>query len=175
MTELQPSTIQINLSKTAIALLLATLCHKRAGILSIEMNEDLHPKSCSIKAKLDTPKEVANNEETLAYVKEWNEFMEATRKEMKKCVIAQSTHTVNFLHESCLELFSNHLVNITKGYITYHRELKTSNNKPLSNHAYSAVVVYCYFSTLSATNKLFGHYLHKDQDVHMESFKKAHM
>jgi hypothetical protein len=48
------------------------------------MNENIDHKLANIKAKLDMPKELADDKQTLANIKEWDEFMENTRKEMKK-------------------------------------------------------------------------------------------
>jgi hypothetical protein len=85
------------------------------------LNEDLHPKAANLKAKLATPKELSNNKKTLTNIQEWDDFILAMKKEMKKKIINQSTRTANFLTESHLEMFNNQLVNIAE------------TNKPLSN------------------------------------------
>jgi hypothetical protein len=176
LIESQPTAIQVTLSETAIALLLATetLCHKRAGILSLRLNDALYPKAANLKAKLATPKELANDEKTLTNIQEWDDFILATKKEMKRKIINQSTQTADFLTETHLEI-TNQLVNIANGYTTYLRELEQVSSEPLSNQVYGAAAVYCYFSTLPATHKLFTSYLFEEQDNLMRSFKKTYM
>jgi hypothetical protein len=177
MIESQPSAIQVTLNETALILLLATqtLRQKQAGILSLELNADLYPKASNLKAKLDYPKELANDEETLKNVKEWDEYIETTKKEMKKRIIKQATRTATFLHSARLELFHSRLTNIAEGYTTYHRKLEQANDEPLSNQAYGAAAVYCYYSTLPATNKLFLQYLHEEQDDTMLAYYKQYL
>jgi hypothetical protein len=177
LIESQPSAIQVTLSETAIALLLATqtLRHKRAGILSLEMNDDLYPKPANLKTKLAVPKELENDEKTLSNIKEWDDFIVATKEVMKKKIIQQSIRTADFLNESRHELFHNQLVTIAEGYTTYEREIEHATDEPLSSQAYGAAAVYCYFSTLPATHQLFMNYLNEEQEDLMKAFKKSYM
>ncbi len=95
---------------------------------------------------------------------------------MKKKIIHQSIRTVNFLSKSWQELFNNHPINIMEGYTHYHHKLsKKVTNKSLSNEAYGAAAVYCYYSTLLATHKLFMSYLLEEQEDLMIAFKKIFM
>ena len=175
--ESQPTAIQLTLSDTAVAMLLATktLRDKRAGFVNLTMNEALIPKSCNIQAKLSFPHEMRDDVKTLENVQKWDDLIKRTREDLKKKIIEQGERTIAFLEEKRQELFNERLLIISEGYVTWFRELEGSEiTAPVSNYAYGAACLYCQYNTLDSRNALFT-YLCADQDDLLKSFKKAYL
>jgi hypothetical protein len=63
---------------------------------------------------------------------------------------------------------------IVEGYATWHGKVEGVQTTPLSNHAYGAAMVYCYYNKLGACNELFT-YLCKDQEILLRNFKQTHL
>jgi hypothetical protein len=174
--ESQPKAIQVTLSDTAITMLLATrkLREKRAGLVNLITNTDLFPRSANLLVKLDFPKELKDDEQTLENVQEWNDFIKKTKNDLKDRIVKQGERTADFYQEQRLLTFNNLLLVIAEGYTAWHGEIEGVENTPLSNHAYGAASVYCYYNTLGARNELFT-YLHEDQETLLRNFKQTHL
>jgi hypothetical protein len=174
--ESQPKAIQATLSDTAITMLLATrkLREKRAGLVNLLMNTDLYPRSANLLVKLDHPKELKDDAQTLENVQEWNDFVKKTKNELKERIIKQGERTADFYQEQRLLSFNSLLLVIAEGYTTWHREVEGVQETPLSNHAYGAASVYCYYNTLGTCNELFT-YLCEDQETLLRNFKRTHL
>jgi hypothetical protein len=175
--ESQPTAIQVTLSDTAVAMLLVTrkLRDKRAGIVNLTMNPTLYPRSCNLKVKLAFPNEMKDDEKTIANSKKWDEFIQTTKDEMKKQLVTQGERTISFMSEKRLELFNERLLTIAEGYVTWYSALDdVEAENTVSNHAYGAASIYCYFDTIAPNNCIFE-YLGVNQDIFLEDFKKKHL
>jgi hypothetical protein len=174
--ESQPRALQVTLSDTAIAMLLATrkLRDKRAGIVHLTTTTDLYPRSANLQVKLDYPKELKDDEQTIQNVKEWDDFLKVTKDKLKAKILVQSERTAEFYQEQRLKTFHDNLLIIAEGYVTWHNEIAGVTDIPLSNHAYGAASVYCYYNTLAPMNEIFS-YLCEEQDSLLKAFKTEHL
>jgi hypothetical protein len=153
----QPPAIKSSLSDVAIRLLLGTqkLSYNRAGTLTQRMNEDSFPRPVNIKAKLEFPPALKDYPQTIQKLHQWNDYLDEVKKKLKVGVLAQSDHICEFLHKERSGLFMEKIVAMAKGYGVYHRQLEGAEGAPLSNQAYGAGGVYCYYSRLPAGHEVF--------------------
>jgi hypothetical protein len=174
--ELQPKAIHVTLSDTAITMLLVTrkLREKRAGLVNLTTNTDLYPCSANLLVKLDFPKELKDDEQTLENVKEWNDYVKHIKDELKKRIVKQGERTAKFYQEAHLKNFFKLILVIAEGLATWHGKIERVTNTPLSTHAYGAVSIYCYFNTLDPRHELFT-YLCEDQDLILKYFKQTYL
>jgi hypothetical protein len=77
----------------------------------------------------------------------------------------------DFFQAKRLGTFNDHLLIIAEGFVAWHCAIKGVKETPLSNHAYGAVSLYCYYNTLHLRHELFT-YLCEDQDSILRDFKK---
>jgi hypothetical protein len=174
--ESQPKAIQVTLSDTAITMLLATrkLREKRAGLVNLTTNTDLYPRSANLLVKLDFPKELKDDELTLENVKEWTEYVQHVKDELKKRIVKQGERTAEFYQEQRLKTFFKLILVIAEGLTTWHGEIEGITATPLSTHAYGAAGVYCFLNTLGPMNELFS-YLCETQDTLLRDFKNTYL
>jgi hypothetical protein len=174
--ESQPKALQATLSDTAITMLLATrkLREKRAGLVNLTTNPDLYPRSANLLVKLDYPKELKDDEQTLENVKEWTDYIKHTKDELKKRIVKQGERTAEFFQEQRLKTFFKLILVISEGLTTWHGEIEGATELPLSTHAYGAASVYVFFNTLGPCNELFS-YLCEPQETILREFKNTYL
>jgi hypothetical protein len=175
--ESQPQAIQDTLGDTAVAMLLATrkLRERRAGLVNMTRNVTSYPRSCNLKAKLAFPQDMKEDPQTQENVKVWDDYIQKTKDEMKKQVLKQGERTVEFLTEKRLDLFQTRVLTIAEGYFTWFAELEGLNEPPtLSNQAYGAVSIYCYFNSIGPGDRIFS-YLFEEQDSLLKAFKLKYL
>jgi hypothetical protein len=176
LIESQPPAIKSLLSGTAIGLLLATqkLSSKQAGILAQRMKEDSFPRSVNIKAKLEVPRALKDDPQTIENLHQWNDCLDEVKKKLKVKVLAQSDRTCEFLHKERFGLFMEKIVAIAEGYGVYHRQLEGAEGAPLSDQTYGAAGVYCYYSRLPAGHEVFQ-YLGEDKTTSLTEVKAKYL
>jgi hypothetical protein len=176
LIESQPPAIRSLLSDTAIGLLLATqkLSSKRSGILAQRMNRDSFPRLVNIKGKFEFPTALKDDAKTIDNLHKWNEYLNKVKKKLKVQVLAQSDWTCEFLHEQRFGLFMKKIVAITEGFGAYHRQLEGAEGAPLSDQAYGAAGVYCYYSRRLACHEVFT-YLGKDKKTTMAEVQAKYL
>jgi len=109
-------------------------------------------------------------------VKVWDDYIQKTKDEMKKQVLKQGERTVDFLTEKGLALLQDKVLTIAEGYFTWFAELEGLDTPPptLSNQAYGAVSIYCYFNSISPSDRIFS-YLFEEQDSLLKAFKLKYL
>jgi non-homologous end joining protein Ku len=70
-------------------------------------NTGLYPRSANLLVKLDYPKEVKDDEQTLENIQEWNEFIMETKNDLKERIVKQGQRTADFYQEQCLLTFNS--------------------------------------------------------------------
>jgi hypothetical protein len=104
---------------TIIAMLLATwkFHDKQVGIVHLMLTTYLYPCSTNLlKVKLDYPKELKDDKQTLQNPKDWDSFLEQTEDTLKAKIIKQGKQTAGFYQEQQLKTFHNNLLTIAEGY-----------------------------------------------------------
>ena len=175
--ESQPQAIQDTLGDTAVAMLLATrkLRERRAGLDNMTRNVTSYPRSCNLKAKLAFPQDMKEDPQTQENVKIWDNYIQKTKDEMKRQVLKQGERTIEFLTEKRLELFQERVLTIAEGYFTWFAALEGLNEPPtLSNQAYGAVSMYCYFNSIGPGDRIFS-YLFEEQESLLKAFKLKYL
>jgi hypothetical protein len=128
-----------------------------------------------LKAKLAFPQEMKEDPQTQENEQIWNAYIQTTKNEMKRQVLKQGERIVEFLQEKRLLLFHEKVLIIAEGYFTWFSELEGIEAPPaLSNHAYGAVSIYCYFNSIGPSNPIFS-YLCEDQETLLKAFKKKYL
>jgi hypothetical protein len=151
------------------------LREKRAGIVNLTSNKDLYPRSCNIKMKLNFPIEMKDDEQTIENSKKWDENIQRMKDEMKKQLVNQGERTIEFMQDKRLELFHERLLTIAEGFVTWFSALDgVDAPATLSNHAYGAASIYCFYNELPPRHGVFT-YLGEDQNSLLELFKKKHL
>jgi hypothetical protein len=139
-----------------LLLAMQKLSSKRAGILAQRMNEYSFPRSVNIKAKLEFPLALKDEPQTIENLHQWNDYLGEVKKKSKVQVLTQSDRTCEFLHKERFGLFMEKIVAIAENYCAYHRQLEGgAEGAPLSDQAYGAAGVYCYYSRLPAGHEVF--------------------
>jgi hypothetical protein len=134
------------------------------------MNEDWFPRLVNIKTKLEFPTALKDDAKTIENLRKWNEYLAEVKKKLKVQVLAQSDRTCEFLQEQRFGLFMEKNVSMAEGFGAYHHQLEGAKGAPLSNQAYGAVGVYCYYNRLSAYLDVFS-YLGEDKKKSMAKVK----
>jgi hypothetical protein len=107
--------------------------------------------------------------------KKWDELIQQMKTEMKKQLVNQGERTIKFMQEKRLNLFHERLLTIAEGYVTWFSALDSINApETLSNHAYGAASIYCFYSEIAPRHGIFS-YLSRDQNSLLESFKLKHL
>jgi hypothetical protein len=138
------------------------------------MNEDSLPRSVNLKAKLEFPTAMKNDAKTIENQQKWNEYLSEVKKNLKVQVLAQSDRICEFLHEQRFGLFMEKIVAIAEGFGAYHRQLEGAEGAPLSDQAYGAAGVYCYYSRLPACHDVFR-YLGEDRKTSMAEVQAKYL
>ena len=138
------------------------------------MNEDSFPRSVNIKAKLEFPPALKDDAQTIENLNRWNEYLSEVKTNLKVQGLAQSDRTCEFLHQQRFGLFNEKIVAIAEGFGAYHRQLEGAEGAPLSDQAYGAAGVYCYYSGLLARHDIFR-YLGEDKETSMAEIKAKYL
>jgi hypothetical protein len=128
----------------------------------------------NIKAKLEFPTALKDDAKTIENLHKWNEYLDKVKNKLKVQVLAQSDRTCEFLHEQRFGLFMEKIVAIAEGFGAYHRQLEGAEGAPLSDQAYGAVSVYCYYNRLLANHEIFK-YLGKDKKTSMAEVQAKYL
>jgi hypothetical protein len=139
------------------------------------MNKDSFSRSVNIKAKLEFPTALKDDAKTIVdNLIKWNEYLNKVKKKVKVQVLAQSNRTCEFLHKQRFGLFMEKIVAIAEGFGAYHCQLEGAEGTPLSDQAYGAAGIYCYYSRLLACHKVFT-YLGKDKKTTMAEVQAKYL
>jgi hypothetical protein len=128
----------------------------------------------NIKAKPEFPTALEEDSQTIDNLHKWNEYLNKAKPKLKVQVLAQSDPTCEFLHEQCFGLFTENIVTIAKGFGTYHHQLEGAKCAPLSDQAYGAAGIYCYYSRLLACQEVFR-YHQEDRETSMAEVKAKYL
>ena len=97
--ESQPKPLQATLCETILAMLLSTqrVASKKAGILSLRKNQDLHPNSINCKEVMaDVPDAVAAHATTKEHIEQHQKTLSDAKAALKAIIIKQG----DFVHDA---------------------------------------------------------------------------
>jgi hypothetical protein len=96
-------------------LLTCKLREKQAGLVNLTSNPNLFPRSANLQVKLDFPKELKDDKNTLENVQEWDIYIQKTKNKLKEKIVKQGKRTADFFQEKRLGAFNDHLLIIAEG------------------------------------------------------------